>query len=703
MNASHRIAIAFVLLAVAGVPAVAQDAGPDNTCALPQCDNCTFPLPPSWKPPSDCWCYPPCPYAGTPDRGLPPGICFPYPQATPAGSAQTTETRSDGSLHTTVDTGHSLWPRCDPFQEETFPGNNFLPSIFTNVFDAKGREMVNTLPSTPDIPYNLHDGDPVVTVINPISPADDLKEIFDELIGVSETILGYRDRASHLGTVVRFVRGGEDAAQSLGKEAATLEGLGPEEKEQRIADCQAEIDFLAGEVEFLLSRINPRIEMGIDIFEGNPIQNRAYSGLAALHYDSANRVGVVEPIYDDEHKLVGGNVDVHQVWFGGRIESDTAFLDVSKIIPPCPKDAGGNCPDDGPGVPWTVTYKVDVLNRGDDDFSPFVTYWDGDFRSKSSKPHIGMDQSFFNMDAGTRTVFKIKMTPGKYLNLVYTWGWRMHPPRVQVMENANKRVNFDGVAGHNVGCQTEKYDGKTLVQMEQAVFGDDPRADKPAAIRMIGDLAPAKRMYDALLKAREEAGLQNFENIVEVIRDQALPAYYAWLDRLHLPCYDLEPSPDGLCRDGFNADPEADVTIVYANNTIYGDFTSGRPTTRGVWTRWEEWTRRPETLEVTIYNADNFVHAYTIADFGGSRGWENQFKSSVRLAGSGCWFTFGRVNWWMVAGAPKSGQFLCVPEAEAGTAGRHTMDVNLNFEPSRRLRFYQFDPWHHDQAIWSVH
>ena len=73
------------------------------------------------------------------------------------------------------------------------------------------------------------------------------------------------------------------------------------------------------------------------------------------------------------------------------------------------------------------------------------------------------------------------------------------------------------------------------------------------------------------------------------------------------------------------------------------------------------------------------------------------------VAGSGCWFTFGRANWWMTAGAPKPGKFLCVPKTDGDTPGKHTFDMTFNFEPSRRLRFYQFDPWHHELAIWSVH
>jgi len=52
------------------------------------------------------------------------------------------------------------------------------------------------------------------------------------------------------------------------------------------------------------------------------------------------------------------------------------------------------------------------------------------------------------------------MAPGKYYNLTYTWGWRNHPPRVQVSENACKRM--PDATGKS----------KTLVQWEADVFGE---------------------------------------------------------------------------------------------------------------------------------------------------------------------------------------------------------------------------------------
>jgi hypothetical protein len=296
----------------------------------------------------------------------------PRQQPTPALSTVTV----NGNTITVV-TGASVFPKpaVSPFTLP--PGTNFLPSVFTNNFDANGVEMPNTLPSTPLVPYNLHDGDPKVTRINPASPTDDLKRIFARAIEIADDMTKSRE------------------------DKATARRL---------------VDF------------------GIDILEGNPIQNRNYSGLPLLHYMGPLKTKQVRAIRDSTGKVVGGNVDVHQVWFDSHIEADTAFLDVSQVM----------------DVPWTITYSVDVLTRGEDDFSPYVMYMDGSGKLQG----VGMDQSFFPMAEGTRTVFKIKMTPGKYLSLVYTWGWRVHPPRAQVMENAAKMVG-----------------GKKLPEWESSVFG----------------------------------------------------------------------------------------------------------------------------------------------------------------------------------------------------------------------------------------
>ncbi|MGH8735480.1 MAG: hypothetical protein ACREVB_17480, partial [Burkholderiales bacterium] len=203
------------------------------------------------------------------------------------------------------------------------------------------------------------------------------------------------------------------------------------------------------------------------------------------------------------------------------------------------------------------------------------------------------------------------------------------------------------------------------------------------AIAQIGELAPEKRMWRAVGEARAAALRRDWKAVAALMRDRALPAYFDWINRNQLPA-------------GVVADPDSDVTLLYVNNSTYAQITSGE------WGRWDAWQIRPKKLKVTVYNADHFVHSYTMVDFGGNRGWENQFKSSVKAAGSGCWFTFGRNWWWVAVGGPLN-PYICVEPTAGLKPGVHRLEIDLNYEPSRRLRLYQFDPFHHDMAIYSIH
>ena len=60
-------------------------------------------------------------------------------------------------------------------------------------------------------------------------------------------------------------------------------------------------------------------------------------------------------------------------------------------------------------------------------------------------------------------------------------------------------------------------------------------------------------------------------------------------------------------------------------------------------------------------------------------------------------------------GVPFTVRAAQVPEIEqgggpdhCGTCGKAKVDLTFNWDPARRLRFYQFDPTHHDVAIFSV-
>jgi hypothetical protein len=520
-----------------------------------------------------------------------------HPGPQPRSGPSTQNTAGDT---TTVITSPAIFPEQDPFDDP--PGSNFLgDTVFQNMRDGKGAEMPNTLPSTPDNPYNLHP-DPVATSINKTSPTDDLS------------------------TALKRIR-------------RTLRGKGKAHR--------------------------PSIKRALRILEGRPMKNRVYSGFPLLHYNGPEKVKAVEPIVDRNRNIIGGNVTVHQIWFDSHIESDTAFIDPSKVL----------------GVPWTITYIIDTLNRGHDDFAPMVMYTDDPSLTpgRPPLPHVAMDQTFFPMNEGTRTVFEIGMAPGKYYNLTYHWGWRVHPPRVQVAENALKRIR-----------------GRTLPEWEIGVFGPHPTKNtrtRKAAIAKIGNLAPAKRMWNAL-QAMEKASRKGAGNKarMRVLLKRAERAFADWKDRTKLP-------------GGLQPDSDSDWTLLYVNNTIYGQIPDIKDDTA---VSFPKWTTRGTNVKIKLYNGDYFDHAYVNVDFGGQRGWENSFHSTVPIGGAGPWFTFGRFHWWMNAGAPPVG-LIVVPAAthqgggQRDIIGVHNVDLTMTFEPSRRLRWYQFDPLHHDVAVWSIH
>ncbi|MGI8625024.1 MAG: hypothetical protein ACR2J5_00400 [Geodermatophilaceae bacterium] len=553
-----------------------------------------------------------------------------------------------------METAEGIFAELDPFRFP--PGTNLLPTVYTDVFDSLGHEVPNTLPCTPRDPYHLHDGDPVVTEIDPTSPTDDLRLVFNRVV---ELVSG-RDAHGYWADY-------GDCTQ-------------PDAVGQPLPADQVDE-----------AEVARQLRLGIDILEGNPVAGRAYSGFPLLHYKGPRKVKTVRPTQDGLGKIIGGNVDVHQVWYDSHIESDTAFLDLSRL-----KDSSGKFID----VPWTVTYTIDVLSRGNDDFSPMTMYFD-DPACQPPKPadapgqegghqplaqaaapapapplpNVAMDQTFLPMKEGTRTVVAVKMAPPKYFNLTYSWGWRQHPPRAQVMENAGKKFPPQPPAG-----QPPKF----LPDYEKEVFGGKSTVD---AIAMISDLSPAKRMWTALRGALEAVvvvggGTADLPQCLKSV-NAAWCSLLEWRDRNHLPT-------------GVDVDHETDLTLLYVNNTIYGQLSDGG------WIDFPQWRTRPTTLKVTLLNGDYFTHGYMNVDFGGLRGWENQFKSSVKIAGTGATFTFGRFYWSMNMAMPV---ILEPATRDNGTTrlSRHKVHITYNFEPSRRLRCYQFDPLHHDVAIYSLH
>ncbi|MCB1986519.1 MAG: hypothetical protein H6936_01415 [Burkholderiales bacterium] len=356
------------------------------------------------------------------------------------------------------------------------------------------------------------------------------------------------------------------------------------------------------------------VQFGLDILEGNPL-DREYSGMPLLHYNGPEKVVHVEPEFNDPNdptRVTGGNAVVHQVFFDQRIMSDASLIVPSAVL----------------DVPWTITYKISALNRGREDFSPFGMFFNGPVMGQDGviipdiekKPGFGIDQTFFPVEEGTRTTFKIAMPPARQYKLTYHWGWRKHPPRIQALEN--------GLA---------KELGVNLIDWERCVFGSSPmanEANKLAAIDMIGDLAPAKRMWNLLRQLKFDAGAFNAEII-----NQIELAFFDWQDRTKLP-------------SGVERDDNFDITLLYVNNTLYGDARGYVDQSQRVL---HNFNKRGDRTRIKVLNGDYFERAHMIVDFGGLRGWENTFQNTIPEFGAGPWFTFGRAYWWPTLEAPNGG------------------------------------------------
>jgi hypothetical protein len=307
------------------------------------------------------------------------------------------------------------------------------------------------------------------------------------------------------------------------------------------------------------------------------------------------------------------------------------------------------------------------------------------------------------------------MAPGRYFNGTYTWGWRVHPGRVQFMENQNKMAL-----------------GKNLLQWEQVSFGENPLASREAQLAAIGkisELSPAKRMWNAFNALRDN-------NIV------AGPVAVALIKEIE-ESFDDWDTRSRLPR-GVTPDPDADITLFYANNTIYAQVKGY--VDPGAHIEYTDWVTRTKgnKAKIKIINGDYFDRGYMSVDFGGMRGWENTFHNTVESGGGGPWFTFGREHWFpnvmpILIPAATPGRALApvqvsaramerkrgrefrmeemdpdgyrmgrravpsLPSANGDILSEHTVDLTFNFDPSRRLRFYQFDPLHHDVAVFSMH
>jgi len=270
-------------------------------------------------------------------------------------------------------------------------------------------------------------------------------------------------------------------------------------------------------------------------------------------------------------------IDVSMLYYDGQIDSDTFLVkfttEVNKF--------------DTLRVNYTI-YSTEV-----EDFSPTVVLMDYRPEGSVQFPHKGEDSVWVSFGGGEVTTLTVAYPPNRFLRGVYTWGWRVHPPRIQFMQPVWEHVNF-----HTGDVELEPQGHSYAYRNRQL------------SIDGIGDAAPEKKMYivaNAVLV--DGASTQTVDDWLNKSDEGPRGKWQDWSDlakdQRQLPPEALDVlAAEGISQGDFG--PYHLVTV-YANNEMYGNGPNGASI--------EGWSQG-DSFPVKLINLDNHTHYFRNVDFG---------------------------------------------------------------------------------------
>jgi len=337
---------------------------------------------------------------------------------------------------------------------------------------------------------------------------------------------------------------------------------------------------------------------------------KIYDGFAMLNY---NRGAFAPDHIPNEYKMkwltdsgqtapgIDGNprkiweVDVNMLWYDGNFDCDTFML----RIPVAAHDFDM----------LRVNYRIYSLVR--EEFAPTTVMTDKPTSVKF--PFKGLDSVWIQVGWDSVTEITVDHPPLQMLRGIYTWGWRVHPPRIHFLQPVSEIVNA--------------HTGNIELDPQGKSFADRNRG---LTIAGIGDAAPEKKMYNVCMAV---LGGADSEDVLDMLTDWQ---YWADLakDQLQLPpeawtVAGLQPGNFGQYR----------FVTVFLNNEMYGDGPDGGG-------KMEEFAQG-ESIKIKVINLDNHTHYYRNVDFGPKL---HDDLAGVGNAGS---HSFEIFNFKPVYGAPK--------------------------------------------------
>lgn len=328
----------------------------------------------------------------------------------------------------------------------------------------------------------------------------------------------------------------------------------------------------------------------MDILQGTT-QGRIYDGFAMLNYNRGaflpdqepgeykmkrlRDTGLTETGIDGETRKIW-EADVSLLYYDGQIDADCFLL----VMPVEMHEFDV----------VRINYTIYSLER--EDFSPTVVMMDHRLEGSVQFPFKGLDAVWTKLRGDEVARLTVAYPPNRLLRGVYTWGWRVHPPRIQFLQPVWEHVNA--------------YTG--LVELEPQGLSFATR-NRELTLDGIGDAAPEKKMYtvaQAVLDGVDPATIEDW-----LTREDQGPrgTWDEWAD-LAANQRQLPPEAwDVLAEEGIspgNFGPYRFVSA-YVNNEMYGEGPAGAEI--------DGWFQG-DVFQVKLINLDNHTHYFRNVDFG---------------------------------------------------------------------------------------
>ncbi len=320
-------------------------------------------------------------------------------------------------------------------------------------------------------------------------------------------------------------------------------------------------------------------------------QGRIYDGFAMLNFNRGAYVadhvpneykmklitdtGLTAPGIDGEPRRIW-EVTVNYLWYDGQFDSDTFLIRV-------PVEAHQY-------DTLRVHYRIYSLET--EDFSPTTVLLDNRLAGSVQFPYKGFDSVWTSVQNDRITEITVDHPPLSLLRGIYTWGWRVHPPRIQFLQPVFEMVN-----AHTGEVQLEPQ-GQSYAYRNRQLSIDG-----------IGSAAPEKKMYDVAQAVTNGASPNEVLAMLTESKTAPSGTWQDWSDLIEDQVQLPPEAWDILAQEGISPGdfgPYKFVTV-YMNNEMYGQGPNGE--------KIEGWFQGDQ-ITVKLINLDNHTHYFRNVDFG---------------------------------------------------------------------------------------